>query len=174
MQKHRTIRLSAAVGAVVLTLAAGFIIWGVGLPAGRGELNLIAPFEAETLDGERLVVDENLNRPLVINFWATWCEPCIIEMPRLEAAFRDGEDAGLLVIGVNNAEEPDVVRAWVEAHGISFPIVIDEFRELEVLYQVQGFPTTVFIDRDGQVRKTVKGLVSVETLERELEVIGVD
>jgi thiol-disulfide isomerase/thioredoxin len=168
------IRLAAAVGAVMLALVAGFIVWQAGLPEGREELSLIAPFEAETLDGEQIVVDENLNRPLVINFWATWCEPCVVEMPRLENAFRNGEDDGLLVIGVNNGEEPEMVRAWVEEHGINFPIVIDQFRELEALYQVRGFPTTVFIDREGQVRKRVEGIVSEETLERELEVIGVD
>jgi thiol-disulfide isomerase/thioredoxin len=174
MQKRPIRRLAAAVGAVVLALAAGLIVWQAGLPEGRSELSLIASFEAETLDGARLVVDDNLNRPLVINFWATWCEPCVVEMPRLEAAYQAGEDDGLVVIGVNNAEEAAVVRTWVAEYGISFPIVIDEFRELEALYQVRGFPTTIFIDREGRVQKRVEGIVSTETLARELKGIGVD
>ena len=174
MEKRTVIRLSAAVGAILLALAAGFILWSAGLPKGRSELTRIAPFMADTLDGERILVDENLNRPLVINFWATWCTPCVVEMPRLEEAYQSGKDDGLVVIGVNNAEEPEEVADWVAAHGIHFPIVIDQFRELEALYQIRGFPTTLFVDREGRVREIIEGPVSEATLERELKGIGID
>jgi cytochrome c biogenesis protein CcmG/thiol:disulfide interchange protein DsbE len=169
---NRRTRMRAAGGALLLALAAGLVLWQAGLPQIHS-LAVAPSFKADTLDHKRLEVSSQLDRPLVINFWATWCVPCIVEMPRLEAAYQAGKGSSLLIVGVNAGEDDEHVRAWVEANAISFPIVLDRFGELETAYQVNGYPTTFFVDRQGRVEYIVEGTLSEKELQRGLTAIGV-
>ncbi|NDJ87191.1 MAG: TlpA family protein disulfide reductase [Chloroflexi bacterium] len=168
-----TTRILAASGAVILLLAAGSILWLAGLPQVPS-LTTAPEFEALTLENERLAIDPLLNRPVVINFWATWCVPCVIEMPRLEDAHQKYQARGLLVVGVNVGEDRATVAPWIAEHDVSFPIVLDRFGELEQAYEVRGYPTTFFVDRQGRVQKTVQGLLSEDELDDGLAAIGID
>jgi thiol-disulfide isomerase/thioredoxin len=164
-------RLVAAAGAVSLFLAAVWLLWQAGLPTHEPLPEKVQPFQATTLDNRTLVIDETPGRPFIMTFWATWCQPCIVEMPILEAAYRTDDD--LLVIGINaGMEEPTTVQRWIETNNITFPIVMDKFYQLERLYQVPGLPTTLFIDRDGNIRLRVEGAFSEEQFEEGLAAIG--
>ena len=166
------IRIVAAIGAVGLFIAASFILWQGGLPQPI-ELSIAPTFEVATLDNQQFQLNEELNRPVVLNFWATWCVPCIIEMPRLEQAYQDYTDDNLLIVGINAGENPDLVRQWVAENNINFPIVIDSNQNLETAYEIRGFPTTFFIDRQGQIQRVVRGIVSEGELENGLSLIGI-
>ncbi|MBZ0318239.1 MAG: TlpA family protein disulfide reductase [Anaerolineae bacterium] len=168
------LRILSAVGAVILLVAAVLLVWRVGLPQNNRILGEIVPFSADTLDGQSVTVDDSLDKPLVLNFWATWCKPCIVEMPRLENAYQNADDEWLLV-GVNAGEDPNQVRDWVQEHPVSFPIIIDSTGTIAVSYGAQSqLPTTVFIDRQGYIRKIVYGLLSENTLEDGLDAIGIE
>ncbi len=169
---HFRLRILAATGAVILLLAAALILWWAGLPQ-IPTLDIVPAFEKTTLDGQPLKIDTELGHPLVINFWATWCIPCIIEMPLLEEASQANQNTGLLILGIDAGEDRPQVSGWIAENGISFPIVIDEDGSLERRYGVRGYPTTFFIDRQGRIQRVVEGPLSEEALAAGLAAIDV-
>lgn len=108
------------------------------------------------------------SRPVVLNFWASWCAPCRIEMPHFQNASRkyNGRAA---IIGVNQAESTEVVSDFGNEFGISYLLLVDADNTVNRLYNVTGLPTTIFIDADGVVREVVVGTVSQAVLEDRIE-----
>jgi thiol-disulfide isomerase/thioredoxin len=172
-------------GAAFLAGCAVILLWWTGLPdspdyfVNDGELlavpvrgGLLPPFEGQTLSGQTLSINEDFNRPLIINFWATWCVPCVEEMPALETLYQ----AGLPVVGVNvGLEESAAVENWIDAVGITFPIVVDDSaRTLEALYRIRAMPTTFFIDSDGIIQKVEAGALTESSLEEGLIAMGIE
>lgn len=162
----------AFIGTLVLALSSGVILWQAGLPQ-HPTLTIAPSFSALTLDQDPIHIDNQLQRPVVLNFWATWCLPCIIEMPLLEATYQAHVDTDLLVLGINAAEDPQLVQRWLNDHNIHFPVVIDLYNELQQAYKIGGYPTTFFIDRQGYVQKTVAGQFSEKELQQGLAAIGI-
>ena len=119
------------------------------------------PFTAKTLDTlPRLkTLDAYRGQVLLLNLWATWCEPCEIEMPSIEALYRDYASKGLNVVAVST-DDPgfeDRVRTWVARHGLTFEILNEGSGKIERDYQALGLPATYLIGRDGIIRKRIAG-----------------
>ncbi len=113
-------------------------------------------FIRETLDGRELSLSELRGKPVVMNFWASWCVPCRLEMPTLEdAAKRYGGQVHFL--GVNVLDRPQQAKAFVRNLGVTFPSVLDEDGEILARYRVVGLPTTVFITRSGRILEVHAG-----------------
>lgn len=127
-------------------------------------------FSLESLDGEKIAFSELVGKPIVVNFWATWCDPCKEEMPLFEAIYR--ENSGIVVLGVNYNEPANIIRRFVEERGITFPVLLDADGKIAERFQVFGFPTTYFIDRDGILRGTHVGQLDEQILLSYLEKIG--
>jgi thiol-disulfide isomerase/thioredoxin len=146
----------------------------VGLPTRSAYLGAVKPFTARTLDNKPLIVDDQQARPIILNFWATWCVPCVMEMPRLEAIYAAHRAEGLLVVGVNaGGDNPIDATSFVIEHDLSFPMVLDSDGTIAGLYGVQGtLPTTVFIDAAGRIRAVVYGQLSERRLNEELAKIS--
>lgn len=128
-------------------LAAAFI-YRENLEA-RADVGAPAPgFSLETLDGGELALEQLAGKPVIINFWTTWCPECKDEMPALEAFYRryGGEIA---LLGVNMRETPGLVRPFVERYGATFPILLDRFERVSKAYRVTGVPETWMIDANG-------------------------
>ncbi|MCH7342419.1 TlpA family protein disulfide reductase [Pelomonas sp. CA6] len=96
-------------------------------------------------------------RPVLLNFWASWCEPCRTEMPSLELLAQRHEPRGLQVIAVNHRETDAAIRRFLQLMPISLPIVRDVDGATTRAFGVRVFPSTVLIGRDGQARMTVIG-----------------
>jgi len=128
-------------------------------------------FSLTTLAGEPFTLSELQGTPVVLNFWATWCPPCRAEMPELQAASERlaGEVA---IIGVNQAEAPADVAAFVAGLGLTFPMPLDVDAEASRLYAVRSLPTTLFIDREGVIRQIQVGPVTEATLQQLLRTIN--
>jgi cytochrome c biogenesis protein CcmG/thiol:disulfide interchange protein DsbE len=93
-------------------------------------------------------------RPVILNFWASWCGPCRVEMPAFQAAFEQYEDDGLVILAVNQTfiDNAEAAREFADEMGLTFPLARDDDgRVSEGLYQVRGLPTTVVIRPDGTV-----------------------
>ena len=118
-------------------------------------------FHARTLDTHPVVkgIADYRGDVLLLNLWATWCGPCQVEMPSIEALYRDYGPRGLHVVGVAT-DDPgfeDRVRAFVRDHGLTFEVLSDGTGAIESAYQALGIPSTYLIGRDGIIRKRVAG-----------------
>lgn len=111
-----------------------------------------------TLDGGTLTLADLKGKPVVLNFWATWCGPCKIEMPLFINAYDTYKDR-LEMIGVNVQEQAGPVQAFVGQYGISFPVVLDADGQVSTIYQVRALPTTIFIDANGTVMAMHRGAI---------------
>lgn len=108
-------------------------------------------FTLATLDGDEISLSDLEGKPVLVNFWATWCPPCRSEMPDLQDFHATyGDQVALL--GVNWAEEPEEVRVFLNRYDITYPNVLDRKGRAFVQYRLMGLPTTLFIDETGLVR----------------------
>ena len=125
---------------------------------GAANLGQIAPdFTLKTPDGQAVRLSDLRGRLVMVNFWATWCAPCAVEMPALEATYRKYKDQGLVVLAVNQAEAPDKVTQYMRDHNLTFPTVLDTDTSVAQLYRVTGYPTTWLIDREGNLQQLRRG-----------------
>lgn len=123
-----------------------------GIPLGRP-----APgFLRETLDGRELALSELLGKPVVLNFWASWCVPCRAEAPTLAQAARRFRGR-VHFVGVNVLDEIEEARRFAEQFGLPFPSVVDDDGSLLRAYRVVGLPTTVFVTPSGIIREVHAG-----------------
>ncbi|MFN3333365.1 MAG: TlpA family protein disulfide reductase [Caldilinea sp.] len=120
-------------------------------------------------DGGHLRLSNLRGRPVVINFWATWCGPCRLEMPELMRAAR--ADPHLAMLAVNVQEAKTTVAAFAEEFAMTTPVVIDPEGVVQRLYEVRGLPTTVFIDTHGRIAAIYAGILTPTALEERLAMI---
>jgi len=122
------------------------------------EEGALAPdFLLESMDDSEIRLSDLRGRPVVVNFWATWCKPCRQEMPRFVEAYDQHADEGLVVVAVNMQEGKGIVRPFAEDYGMDFPIAVDRDGEVGDRYRLLGLPTTYFIGRDGVIRSVYTG-----------------
>jgi peroxiredoxin len=127
----------------------------------------IAPnFVLANLEGEAVRLTDFRGQPVIVNFWATWCPPCRIEMPDLQAAYEryDGED--LAILALNQSEPAILVRDYFyEEMGLTFTPLIDEVGLVSDRYGIFSFPTSLFLDETGTIFAVHRGLMTGEQLD---------
>jgi peroxiredoxin len=166
-------RLLALIVALACFSTAGVILVRAGIPGMTFSALTIAPrpgatappLQLPTLDGERFILGDLRGDVVVINFWATWCEPCRLEMPELQRLYESKRDSGLHVVGVNLGESTATARQWVDAFGLTFNIVLDQDGFAATRYQLRGQPSTYVIDPDGVITHVFYGAVDMAALE---------
>jgi len=135
----------------------------VGIESG-GKLR--PAFAVTTLDGRPLSDSVLRGHVVLVNFWATWCLPCRAEMPMLQAMAIRHEAAGLVVLGLSvDRASPATVRQWLQERHITYPVAIIGRDEETAFGGVPGYPTSVVLDRAGQVRYKVVGPLAMASLE---------
>ena len=142
-----------------------------GTTSGHGpEIGKLAPdFTLNDLDGQEVSLSGLRGKPVLLNFWATWCGPCRIEMPFLQEIYEKWTDKELVLLAVNLHEDPDKVREFVEGAGFSFPVLLTTGNEVPLSYNVRNIPATFFIDADGVIRDIKVGaFFGVEDIESRL------
>ena len=129
------------------------------------------PLAGETLDGRRFDLGDLRGRPVIVNFWASWCVPCREEFPLLAAALRAHADDGLAIVGVLFKDEPEPARRFVAAEGVDWPTLLDPDGRLADAYRVVAPPQSYFVDRSGVIRSIQIGELLESDLERQLPAI---
>ena len=121
----------------------------LGFEPARKEARV--PFELSAMDGTTRTLDDYAGSYVLLNFWATWCAPCRIEMPALERLHQELAGRGLRVVGVDIGEETGDVRRFVEETGITFEIVIDHDLSTGRVYAARSLPMTYILDPEGTI-----------------------
>lgn len=121
-------------------------------------------FVRETLDGDSLRLSTLRGKVVVLNFWASWCIPCLQEHPLLVAADERWRDQGLQIVGVIYQDTPANARDWLRERGGTWKNILDPGSRLSIEYGLFGVPETFFIDRRGQVAYKQIGPVSADDL----------
>jgi thiol-disulfide isomerase/thioredoxin len=94
----------------------------------------------------------------MINFWATWCGPCRLEMPGFEKLYAAKQKEGFLILAINEDEKASDLEAYLKAKPVSFPVLVDRDSALAKRFGVRAYPTTILVDGDGRIVKVIEGL----------------
>ena len=163
------------VALVVLGLVVVFLVTRPASPTvigGHPLLDAPAPdFALRDLDGKEVSLSDYRGRPVIVNFWASWCIPCREEFPLLKGAReRYGAD-GLEVLGVVFEDDPEAARAYMAKAGASWPGLVDPDGEVAAAYYVNGPPLSFFVDPEGVVRSIAYGPPPSGTLDDRIAAI---
>lgn len=129
-------------------------------------------FELFDLEGEPVRLSDHRDHVVLVNFWATWCGPCRIEMPAIQERYERYRDAGLTVLAVDFDESAEAVRAFGDELGLTFPLLLDPGGVIQRRYRILGYPTSVFIDGGGVIRAVHIGLMNEKQLDGYLADLG--
>lgn len=170
MGKHRK-KIQVSIFAFVL-LVVGYtvsasVFGGETRPPAVGDS--LAPFELEAIGGERIGTSDFRGQPMIVNFWGTFCPPCVEETPALQRMYEKYKDQGVVILGVNLGERPVVrVEQFVERFDVTYPVLLDPDLEVRDRYGVRSYPTTYFIDASGKVKTIRVGGMSEGYIESQI------
>ncbi|MGB2693663.1 MAG: TlpA disulfide reductase family protein [Dehalococcoidia bacterium] len=137
--------------------------------APRAEVGRAWPdFLLERLTGGTLRLSDLQGQPVVLNFWASWCPPCRLEMPELVDAYEQYRADGLVVVAVNLQESESEMRTFLDEFGVAFPVVVDRSGQVAGVWRlggpIEGIPTSYFIDKAGVIRDFFYGPMTQKAL----------
>ncbi|MBI1798259.1 MAG: TlpA family protein disulfide reductase [Candidatus Eisenbacteria bacterium] len=148
-------------------LAAGCILSvAAAAPRSARAGEVAPPFTIHTLDGKSVRLSDLHGRPVILDFWATWCGPCRSSMPHLSAMQSRYRDRGLVVIGVSmDDEDAKFVRHFADRMGLTFRVALAEDPLIDAYGPITALPTAIYIGRDGRIVRRVVGYIDAETME---------
>jgi peroxiredoxin len=119
------------------------VVHGKGTPAPE--------FSLSTPEGNTIALAQLRGQVVFLNFWATWCPPCRVEMPSMERLHKEFKDQGLVMLAIDIGESPKQVARFMKEFRLSFPALLDADYDVSSRYRVQGLPSTFLIDRSGRI-----------------------
>jgi peroxiredoxin len=156
---------------MAVLLSAGIFTTGcsVSLEEGGSKGKTAPDFTLPDLNGETVHLNDFRGKPVLLNIFATWCGPCVDEMPLIQQVYETRAPDGLVVLVMNTGESADEVRQFMQENGYTFPVVLDGDQSVTQKYSVRGIPTTFFIDSDGVIVETrVGAFADIEQIEASL------
>ena len=168
---RRRARLLAGVAAAVVTIVV-LLMTGLGKDpsviasplVGRAAPNFTLP----QLDGPPVTLSSLRGQVVVINFWASWCAECRVEQAALDQTWRQFQDSGVVVIGVNFEDSTGAARGYVRSENVAYPVVEDAGSKTALAYGLRGVPETFVVNRSGSIVNHVIGPVGAATLSGEI------
>lgn len=129
----------------------------------------VAPnFTLQTLADDALSLSDFQGKGIVLNFWATYCQPCLAEMPALQRQYERYKEQGIVVLGVNTGESAATVSGYIRRLEVNYPIVLDPGYQVVKQYQVGPIPHTLFIYPDGKVKNIIIGEMTEDMIEKNM------
>jgi len=151
---------------VVLVVGVGIFVWlqiedSSFNPFGKPLLGKGVPapnFTFPGLDGKKVSLADYKGKVVLLNIWATWCAPCVAEMPSMEKLYQELKDEGFELLAVSVDESGvEVVTPFMKKHKLSFPVLLDTQGDIKSLYQLTGIPESFIMDKDGIIVEKVIG-----------------
>lgn len=135
--------------------------------------SLAPDFTVTDEEGNKVKLSDFRGEPVVINFWATWCYYCKVEMPDFNTAFNKYPDVNFLMVNATDGfrETVSVAKEFIEDSGFDFDVYYDTERSAVNTYGVSSYPLTLFIDKDGNLIGHISGMTNLETLEKGIAMI---
>ena len=176
-------KLITAALALVIVIAGAYVLYNKLAPKAdpqqgqntASEEKYPAPdFTVFDGNGNKVRLSDFKGKPVILNFWATWCGPCQMEMPDLDAAYaKYGSSIQFLMIDLTDGARDTVesAKAFIEGKGYSFPVYFDINYDAVNTYGVSSIPTTYFIDADGNIAGGMIGAMSPETIQKGIDLI---
>lgn len=124
------------------------------------QIGFFAPeFELASFNSEDILFTNFQGKPVILNYWASWCPPCQAEMPAFQQAFQEFSTTDLIIIAINASNQDSLsdVGQFIQKHGLTFPIALDNTGSAARDYQVHSLPTTFFIDKTGVIQDIIIG-----------------
>ena len=129
-------------------------------------------FALSNLDGNPVALSDFAGQPVLVNFWATWCPPCRLEMPEFQRAFETHEQDGLVILAINEYEDVDTVRSFFsDDMGFTFTALLDSEGAVGKAYGATGLPASFFVAPDGTISAVHRGLMTGDQLDNYLSEI---
>jgi cytochrome c biogenesis protein CcmG/thiol:disulfide interchange protein DsbE len=158
---------------IVVVFLAGLAIFQTS-SANKEELPKVgfkAPYiSLQGLDGKTYSFETLEGKPVVINFWASWCGPCKLEAPELVRLYEKyKEEVEIYAVNLTSNDKVRDTKAFADHFGFEFPVLLDEKGDVADLYQIQAIPSTFFVNSKGMITYKATGLVSAQTLESQLK-----
>lgn len=167
----KTLIIAAILGIIWLAVSQESAVQDPSTLATRPQPGFRAPdFTLTTLDGNEITLSELKGRPVIINFWATWCGPCRQETPHFQTFYERFQD-DVVMLGINQRENLDQVNGFVNEFGMTYPVLLDTDGTVYDRYQVFGLPTTWFVNPDGVLVSVAPGGITEAFLEDQLQEI---
>ena len=163
------------IGTVVWVLLLSFLgyrMWPqVAAAFGVASASAQAPaLRVTTLDGDSLSLEQLRGKVVLVNFWATWCPPCRIEMPGFQRVYEKKRDAGFAIVGLStDATGSAAVRAFLAERGVTYPVAMANGQAVRDFGGVNLLPSSFLIDRQGRIRHEVRGMFTSVALEQAVD-----
>lgn len=142
--------------------------------AAKEEKHLVPDFTVYDGAGGAVRLSDFRGKPVVLNFWASWCGPCKSEMPDFETVYNEyGDDIHFLIVNMTDGsrETVEIASAYVEESGYTFPVYYDTDYDAAITYSVYSLPTTYFIDAEGYIAAQGSGALQLDTIYQGIDII---
>ncbi|GGB05392.1 thiol-disulfide oxidoreductase ResA [Macrococcus hajekii] len=166
----KTKRMTQYIVMLLIILAIGFIVYSTLTKDKDKEVkpgDTAPAFELQTMDGRSVSLNDYKGKGLILNFWGTWCEPCKREMPSLSANYDKFKDQNVEVLAIHLRNDPQQVEQFFSGlkEKVNLPVAYDNDNEVADAYGIDPLPTTVVIDKEGNVKAVHKGEMDSKTIE---------
>lgn len=138
------------------------------------ELMMAPDFTVYDGDGNAVSLSDFVGKPAVVNFWASWCGPCQMEMPDFDEKYKElGEEVHFLMVNMTDGSQEtlETAKEFVKNSGYSFPVYYDTDIDAAMTYGVASIPSTYFIDAEGHAVAWAQGMIDADTLQKGIEMI---
>ena len=126
-------------------------------PAGINVGNMAPDFQLQNLTGQTVKLSDFRGKPVLLNFWATWCGPCRSEMPYLQQISDNSAATGLVMLAVDAGENATVVQKFMTELNLTIPVLLDTDKAVSKSYSITAIPSTFLIDKNGVIQKKILG-----------------
>ncbi len=158
-------------------LAANYTLDVPTPTTSEGQATAARDFTVEDAEGNAYKLSDFRGKPVVVNFWASWCNPCKIEMPHFQSAWENyGDEVEFMMVNLAEGFGDSRAKssAFLEEGGFTFPVYYDNNSEAAIAYGMRSVPMTLFVDKDGNISNVARGMLTADRLDAAIQALLAD